>query len=401
MIQKFNRIKSLFQLFYETFIKPPKIWRRPKQCEIILYDASGLDILEPYLAAYSLEIISLRGESVNIPCLIRALLKLNFWRFKPIQAYSDVFIEIASPKIILTFIDNNVAFYSISDRFPKIKTIFIQNGIRGGAVSVFDELVQGTKYHVDYMLVFASSYGKEYQKYITGKAITIGSLINNNVKKCIDISEGHVFFISQYIDKPKDNMPLVTGFNGIAISWEEFFKMDILVLKFLQRWCINNKKKLRIAGRVSGSHNPEHEFYDEYLAGGDWEYIPKSDKCSSYKLVDESNITVFIDSALGYESIGRGNKTASFSCRDTKLNGKTRRFGWPAMLPSNGPFWTNDADETEFQRILDYLNTVSDKEWDQTLQHYSKDLMGFDPDNSRFVTLLDQLLRPQKNIGHM
>ena len=101
---------------------------------------------------------------------------------------------------------------------------------------------------------------------------------------------------------------------------------------------------------------------------------------------------VFIDSTLGYESICRGKKTAALSCRGASLLSVSANFGWPTELPNNGPFWTNDQDETQFQRVMDYLNTVSDQEWEQTCQKYTNKLMDFDPGNTRFVALLDQLL---------
>ena len=33
-----------------------------------------------------------------------------------------------------------------------------------------------------------------------------------------------------------------------------------------------------------------------------------------YNLFDAAYVVVFIDSTLGFEALGRGNKTASFSC---------------------------------------------------------------------------------------
>ena len=46
----------------------------------------------------------------------------------------------------------------------------------------------------------------------------------------------------------------------------------------------------------------------------------------------------------------------------------------------------------QFQRVMDYLNTVNEEEWEQTRQYYSTELMEFDPGNKRFIALLDQLL---------
>ena len=46
---------------------------------------------------------------------------------------------------------------------------------------------------------------------------------------------------------------------------------------------------------------------------------------------------------------------------------------------------------------MDYLNTVSDENWKQTRQQYANDLMEFDPGNTRFIALLDQLLPKTDN----
>ena len=155
---------------------------------------------------------------------------------------------------------------------------------------------------------------------------------------------------------------------------------------------MKDKTLLKIACLSSEKTGPEIDFFEAILSGCSWEYIPKIGLNSSYKLVDAAEIVVGIDSTLVYESIGRGKKTASFFCRGINLNNESRTFGWPADLPKNGPFWTNDQDETQFQRIMDYLNTVSDEDWEHTRQKYVSELMEFDPGNTRFIELLDQLL---------
>lgn len=389
---RFNRLKSKLKNFYAIFIAPPMQWRLPKKSEILIYDACEAEVLMPYLTVYSVEIIPLRGESVNILCLLRALLKSSFWRGKPIQAYVDAFIEAVSPKVVITFIDNNCSFYGISKRFPDIKTIFLQNGIRGELADIFGCLVKSGSYHVDYMLVFGSSVGRKYKTYISGSVLAIGSLKNNTVKKSLDAIDGSVLFISQYRDKPKNNAPFIVGVDGTSISFDQFYSADMMAIKFLSRWCTENKMRLKICAMSSEKTGPENQFYADILNGCVWEYIPRSDQYSSYKLVDTAQIVVFIDSTLGYESIGRGKKTASFSCREVSLNSAATRFGWPADIPNNGPFWTNDQDEKQFQRVMDYLNTVSDVDWEQTRQRYVNELMEFDVGNTHFIALLNQLM---------
>ena len=385
----FNRLKSKLESFYKIFIAPPKQWRLPKKSEILIYDACGAEALAPYLTGYSVEIIPLRGEYVNIPCLLRAILKSSFWIGKPIQAYVEAFIQVISPKVVMTFIDNNPGFYTISSRFSGIKTILLQNGTRDNWL---DRLNKKNKYHVDHMLIFNAAIGGYYCKFISGEAIVAGSLRNNGIKKSGDITNEIILFISQYGDKPKGNAPFHITPDETAVYHEQFYAAEVQVLNFLSKWCTENNKLLRICGRSVYKQTAERDFFAASLNECVWEYIPISDNNSPYKLVDAAGIVVFIDSTLGYESIGRGKRTAGFACRGNFLNTDARKFGWPAVLPDNGPFWTNDADKREFRQVMDYLNRVNDEEWEQTRRQYVSELMEFDPGNTRFIALLDQLL---------
>lgn len=371
---------SKLKLFWRIFIAPPKNWILPKKSEVLIYDASGADALAPYLTAYNVAIMSVRGESVNVPCILRALFKQAFWKGKPLAAYAEAFIQAVSPQLVITFIDNNPAFYSISRRF-QVVTIFLQNGNRLGSNGLFSQLKKMDSCHVDYMLVFGAAIGRKYQEYISGSVQSVGSLKNNAVKKTAGKMSQSVLFISQYRSE----------------NHAQFYSADVIILKFLSKWCMENKMKLQICGVSLEEVSPESEFYAGILAGSEWEYLPRADHYSSYRSVDAAQIVVFIESTLGCESIARGKKTACFSCRGEALNRIGRNFGWPADLPNNGPFWTNHQDERQFQRVMDYLNIVSDEEWEQTRQRYASELMEFDPGNTRFIALLDQLLPRTEN----
>ena len=68
------------------------------------------------------------------------------------------------------------------------------------------------------------------------------------------------------------------------------------------------------------------------------------------------------------------------------------RFGWPAQLPANGPFWTNEINEDVFINVLDYVDKLSPKEWDLVSNKFKPIVMEFDPGNSKLTKLLDELL---------
>jgi surface carbohydrate biosynthesis protein len=384
-----DRLKSMLRQFYELFLAPPKVWRLPRKSEILIYDASGMDSLAPFLAGYSTEAIALRGESVNVPCLLRSVFSYSFLKGKPIQPYCDAIIRAVAPKVILTFIDNNAAFYTISNRFPDAKTILLQNGTRNNWL---EAVPKNHCYHVDYMLVHNASIGEYYERFISGKAIPTGSLKNNSVGRSFDVVAGTVLFISQYRDKPKAGSPLYFEKSGAPIYFDQFYSAETQVLEVLDRWCAENKKRLLICGCLKGDSCEERDFFAKILKECNFEYLPKETQGGAYALVDMAEIVVFVDSTLGYESIARGKKTAAFSCRGVRLKDDSRQFGWPATFPESGPFWTNLEDPHEFRRVLNYLDKVTDEEWEMQRRNYAGKLMDFDPGNSRFSAILDQLL---------
>ena len=394
----FSRLKSKIEAFYRFVIAPPKVWGLPGKSDVLIFDACGKEELAPYLSKYRPSVLATRRESINVLCVLRASLSLNFWKGKTIKSYFDAYIQAVSPKLVVTFIDNNTDFYCISKQFPDIKTILCQNGIRGELGDVFEHLRKSDDYHVDYMLVMGNAIGKKYSTYISGSILANGSLMNNHVNYKYVEPDGSILFISQYRNKPKNNAPFFTDIDNKPFYYDQFYSAEAIVLKFLIKWCICHNKFLKIAGVSIENSEQEIAFFETFLSGYAWEYIPRSDQYSSYRSVDAAEIVVFIDSTLGYEAAARGKKTASFSCRGVNPNNGATRFGWPADIPNNGPFWSSDQDEMQFLRVMDYLNTVSAEEWEQTRKCYMSEIMEFDPGNTRFVALLEQLLSKTYNI---
>ncbi|CAM8362201.1 Surface carbohydrate biosynthesis protein, Leptospira [Candidatus Methylopumilus universalis] len=384
-----NRLKLKIIFFFIFVIKSPKNWQKPKKNEILIYDISSIEALLPYLKNYSFTVMALRGELLYVPCFFLAFLTIDFWRGNLLKAYTEIFIQVVSPKVIITFIDNNDRFYELSKRFPNTKTIFIQNGLRSEVGDIFGYLIKSKNYHVDYMFVFGAAIGRKYKTFINGSVEVIGSFKNNLVKKINVKKNDSIVFISQYREKSKDN--IIAYQNAIPITYDEFYSFEQIVLKFLAKWCIENNKHLKIAGISGKKEGPETDFYKKILSDFKYELIPRLDMYSPYKLIDTAEIVVFVDSALGYEAIGRGKKVAAFTCKGSVF-GKSYNFGWPSKLPDNGPFWTNNLDEKKFKHIMDYIKSLSDKNWNRICQNYTNEIMAFDPGNRRLASVLDQLI---------
>ncbi len=357
----------------------------------MVFDATHQDVLMEYLEPWDPEVLYLRGEQFNVPVLLASFFK----RGSRVSAYADCFIEKVSPRLIVTFIDNNLKFYTISRKYPKVKTLFIQNGLRGYYSSVFetfDDLDSETtnNFFVDYMMVFGSGIGKKYSQCIAGDTVPIGSLKNNLILKEKSARRGVISFVSQW----RQSSGVSLG--GTYYSFEDFWaKPDGLVIQCLMNYARLKNKQLMIipSRRTSDDLRSNEEAYFRKLMGSEPEFLCPSGLNASYQAVDSAEIVISIDSTLGIESISRGNKAAIFSIRGHFVGDPSRNYGWPGEFPDEGLFWTNNPDPDSFVRILDYLFEVDDAQWRKDLRASNfSSVMLYDPGNAILKSSLEKVL---------
>jgi surface carbohydrate biosynthesis protein len=373
------------------FLNANKEWKKPQRAEVLIYDEVGSELFLEYLPQSSVAILSRDGKRINIWALLRSLLKKGSYRF-----YDSSYIELVSPKVVLTFIDNTPAFYLFKKTNPSIVTIFVQNGLRSIVGDIFGYLDRAgsdkTEYHVDYMLCFSKSVCEKYARYISGNTIAIGSFKNNMIGSLGGLGEVRsLLFLSQFRKKPLSQGAIMFE----NVEWGNFFRPEFYYLPLILSLC--NKKNIRLS--ICGCLNDvteEVHFFRSLLGNEGWDFIPWKSRESSYQLIDKAPLIVMIDSTLGYEALARGKKVAALTARGKCINAEGIDFGWPMKLPDSGPFWTNDLNEEEFLRIMDYIMNVGDTEWEQLLTQYSAALPVYDPGNGKFISLMQALDVPLK-----
>ncbi|MCT7968541.1 hypothetical protein NG799_19725 [Laspinema sp. D1] len=375
--------------------KAKKIWTKPNAAKVLIYDRVGSENFLQYLAENHVEILDIRGESINFYIILKLICDKKIINK---HNYMDLYIKVIDPLIVMTFIDNSISFYKIQLKNPNAKKIFVQNGMRGELGDIFAYLQKNNSYHVDYMLTFSYPIGFKYQQYIQGEVMVIGGFKNNSFSKGKILSDKKsVLFISEYHPEPGlKNSPFWVEPDGRSVSWDDCFAAEFKLLPFLKNYCAKHNLILKIAARTHVIDGAEYQYFKKILGDKGWCYYPNCSPFSSYQLVESSEFIVSIDSTLGYEALARGKKTACFSIRSFSVYNRSTKFGWPAKLPEYGPFWTNHADDQEFERVINYVTTASDKEWQQTWQHYMADIMEYDPSNTRFRKLMCELGVPLK-----
>ena len=382
-----NYILAKLSDVFKILLAPHKIWRLPKKSDVVIYDTTGSSILIDCLAGFTVTAIASRGEFVYAWCLFRSIFTRSFWRGRLYDAYLETCIRICSPKLVVTFIDNDPRVYRLHSRFPDIQTIVIQNAVRGDTDPFFRQLSAMPYAHVNHLLVFSVTDALMYRKYLARAFITpIGSLRNNHAPKashCIDSDT--LLFISQYRGRPRKKTIVAYDTNNNPVTYDEFYTAETLVLNGIAEWASCNNKKLNIAGTALCEKTIEDEqlFFSERLKGFQWEYKRRIDDLSSYSLTDNTDLVVCIDSTLGYESLSRGSKTVFVSCRE----GLNSSFGLCGCFPKIGPFWTNRSDVGSIKVILDLVNSLEAQQWRVLRQIHASDLLVYDPGNTRLREL--------------
>ena len=59
------------------------------------------------------------------------------------------------------------------------------------------------------------------------------------------------------------------------------------------------------------------------------------------------------------------------------------------QFPLKGPFWSDEINEKEVNRVLDYCLKSSDDEWQKSAESIMPSLIFFDNDNSSFKKLIN------------
>ena len=358
-------------------------FEQPKPHKTLIYDRSGSDFLLSILDRRSTGILDIRGESLNVPVLIRMLCRRKISLFH----YTTAYISFVKPRIIVTTTDTDINFYRLKGTFPEIVTVAIPNGLKSdlgpqcdsGFFISLEKLSESTYLSADFICTFGGAIATKYHPYIDAKFLTTGALKNNS----LEMKDGHsgngILFVSQYPPKWSDNSATCLYYKSYPLSYSLFYSAELLVIQFLARYCRQNQIQLTICGKRNSDFVNELNFYSNALSDMPFEFIPSNTPSDSYKQIARSKIVVTIDSALGYESLARAKRTAMFSIRG-KLTSESigvplddLNFGWPLELPDTGPFWTNTASEAEFSRILNYLMTVSDADWSNEIGKYTED----------------------------
>jgi len=386
--------KKLIFFYLKYFFLTKKIWKKPSQKKILIYDAVSSSWLLKYLDKKQVEYYyTFRpGEmKINMYVLLKVILSGNI----NIDNYKRIYISAVNPDFIITLIDNNPAFYKLKKLCPNAKTIFIQNAYRMGLSDVFSKSFARTNYSVDHMFVFNSFVGKKYKKFIKGNFHSIGSFYSNQhpIKKKNKID---LLYISTY--RP-DRFTKETFFHK-KYTYDYFYSRERKLIINIGKYLKKNNRVMHILSCARGGMTfsaLEKKYYENFILKNNMRFIGTYKNRNNYKIMDSANILISTTSTVGYEGYGRGNKSAFFSMGPKEKAFNSSKFAWPAKVKRKGLFWSDSCEVKEVERILNKLSEISTSNWLKYKSGILKNLMIYDKDNKTFVKIMNRIKFPIKH----
>jgi surface carbohydrate biosynthesis protein len=378
----------------------------PKRQQVALADASGFSILNKYIPEEDISIIDI--ERMNVFALFRMLVAGK----KSLFDYTVAYIKIFKPQFVFTFLDNNVDFYKLTAIFPRVKFIAIQNGQRANYANqlgfgFFDHLKnESAKYKLSAhaICVLGTTSAKQYTQYIQAKPVVTGSLKNNLIGNQIKPAERFdIVYVSQHAPFEIPNSEVKFFFGNKSITAEEFYAIEQKIVCFLAERSKQTHQSFAVLGKRTDSSRFEREFFTSAVSPHSIRFIPRASEISTYEFCNSASLIVTADSTVGYEFLARGNRVAFLSGRTNAVRNELSReihdtdFGFPLELGTSGPFWTNAANESEFERVIGSIQSMSDAQWASAISPYNELLMAYQPGNTAFIQMLRSEGIPTKN----
>jgi surface carbohydrate biosynthesis protein len=360
-------------------------------------------------AHHNPHIMDIRGESVNILALLRAVPKIHLGAV----AYLEAYIDFVNPKLILSRNgDSDLNLWRLKRRKDTSYLVaLVQNGWRPdkfGALPISKyEKFGSVRPKIDIAFVFGLAQGDERVNDYSSEVVGSGSTKLNQIDFSeLPYDEKEIVFISEYRRQQILRLP-------------DYYDVDSLVCRFLAQFAIRFGLRIHVAGAMPDPERAilEEEWFSKHFFEADWTFHRRLESNSSYYLLNSAKLVVTVDSTMGYESLSVGKKTAILCCRmlrrtaghekifdhllskmekagiDTStIDRINNRFGASLSFPESGFFWSNVESEEEFDRVLTNVYEASDNEWERISRPFADQLMVHDYGNTKIRAYVEGVL---------
>ena len=332
---------------------------KPKKSDILLYDTNMVSEFSNFINK-KFTILQVRPLKINLFILLNVFIKRGFNNIK--INYFAGYINFVNPKIVVTFNDVDPNFYKLNKYLSsKIKMIAIQHStkIKENFKHFSNSKIE---FKNNYNVLFSKNYSKIYSKYIRSNNYICGSFRNNFFKKNKLKKRKKILFISSI--KEKKNIL--------------FKKMHSIEKKIIQN--LNKYSKKRGIEYTILTKGFSRQNYKEILnLDLNCDFIDTNIIMDKYRFLDKFELSIFIDSTLGLETLSRGNKALSIPHK------RNHNF-------IKGFFVKKNPDFLDFEKKVDELFHMKKKFWNNKIRK-EPNFIIYDYRNVKLKKLFNRFLK--------
>ena len=351
------------------------IFKKPSKKKVLVYDRESEKFSKLLFSKKSCEFLETRYESINIYILFFTIFNSGLNSIK--DNYKKNYIKRVSPKIVYTSIDNNISFYKLKDIYNKPTYISDQNGISKVTNAFWPNSFtrECKKYKkenkknlkADILFLFGKNEKDRISPLIDGKIYTYGNTINNH----------YPIKLNKLNKKVTSIMFISSGLFKATLKHEQ------TVFANLNKFCIKKNIKLSFCSRLDASGE---DFHRKTFAKGPWIYLPRAHLNKNYSYLNKQQMVVFAHSTFGFEALAKGLKCGVFYSHFPEKNSHLK-------YPKSGPFWTNSLDYNMFEKTLNRVINLSNKQWKKIIANFSSEILDYDLNNKKKKKIIKMALK--------
>jgi len=379
----FPRLGTIISLGKRKFC-----FSRVPRTEILIISTDTATELAAYFPGRRINIFDIDARTYFVRALISCFLKANF----NFSGYIAAVINQSRADLAISLQDNLLALYKVKPLLRRARIALVQNGQRAVRGDLEGELAErGTdNLSVDYYFAFNEAYAERMRTLANANVVVIGSFRSNSTDKVAGKKQG-ISYISTFNPEVPKSKVLTETSSKRSITYQMILDARVAVVRAVADFCTANGFDLLIFGKRSDElAMAEERFYRTILPETDFTYHSRTSYGTNYQACDVSSIVVSTGSTLGYESLGRGIRTAFFRPDFHMLHDESLRFGWPLDTPEEGAFWSTSSSSGRVNEVLTFLSDVSESEWAQSLAQFKSVIPALDQGNSVLVRTLSE-----------
>jgi surface carbohydrate biosynthesis protein len=270
-----------------------KTWRLPPRARLLIIDRNTAYPLDEIFAHHSPHIMDIRGESINLAVVVRALPKFRLGAL----AYLEAYIDAVAPVLVLSRTDNNPMLWQLKRRPSVAYTVaLVQNGWRLDLEFEIPVLLVPSGPHgpwcVDRVFSIGPTWAAQVHRCVPASGIPVGSVLLNTITGGCRSVTG-IALVSTFRPKyPRRGLDLGESlYEGLGA--------------YMRR----HQLHLNVAGFAGpDGRGEEVAFLSARLPDGLWSLRSRESRLSSYETLLTAGTVIVDQSTLGYEALVLGKR---------------------------------------------------------------------------------------------